>query len=154
MIQFAGPVTEVLGLAATRDAGAVTGVHAFVRHASGALGTMDVQVGCASQSTRFDFSGTTGDIAVKLFPEHVQILRGQVTPLSEIAAATSRAGEFILPLIGRKLRLSSADRHSRPHWHAMSGFVASLTDPNTDPPISADSVIPVLEVLDRLHAAL
>jgi predicted dehydrogenase len=155
-LQFAGPVRGVSGFRSLRDdlAGAVTEIYAIVNHESGVTATLDLQVKTASNYTRLELLGSSSDVLIELFPESFRLRRGQITPVTELQGDLSRLWDVAYPTLLERVRKPLVGRRAIPHYRVMQAFVESIEHPNLEPPVSAASVLPTLDLLDALHARL
>jgi predicted dehydrogenase len=152
-VHVGGPVQTILGFDAVTDpeSGAVTGLSALLEHETGSVSVLDFAVLASSQFIRIELFGSKSDASIKLWPESFVSRRGIINPVKEIKAEVRRTADFIAQNVADRLGRAGVKRRALPHYRVMSAFVDAIMQPELDVPVSADSAVHTLEVLDALH---
>jgi len=155
-IAFAGPVKKILDVrAATRPGRESTlAVNALVEHVTGVTGSVDLQLCSGAESVRVELHGSRGRVVVKFYPEGCAAYRGLITPLHELLEESKRTAQFAWGLAFEKLRLGSVSRRAISHARFLRQYVGFLQGRESCLPLSIEEVLPTVEFLDQLAAAV
>jgi predicted dehydrogenase len=155
-VYLAGPVRELLAVKTVYDhhLKATTRVYALVEHISGAIGVIDYQAFASSNFTHFEIYGTANDIRIKFFPNYYRLYSGRVNPLDELGYDFLRLWSFVVSSLSGKIRRQAVPRRVLPHYRLFRQFVDSLCDSSVPVPIPIESVVPTMELLERLGAKI
>jgi predicted dehydrogenase len=151
---FAGPVKRVLAVEARADQHlqCTTQIYALLEHESGAVGRIDLQLFASSNYTQVQVFGTANDATMKFSPESSYLYSGRVNPLDEALLAVKRTAGFVVPTLREKARPPVLARKARSHYRLFSGFAKALRCGDRPVPVSADEVLPTMELLETLAA--
>jgi predicted dehydrogenase len=154
-VHYAGPLRAMTGFHAVTDpeSGAVTSVSAMLEHEGGVHSVFDFAVLTPSRFIRVDLFGSRGDARIKLFPESFAVHAGAVHSLKEIRDEVRRTVDFVTQAAADRLG-ARVKRRALPHFRLIAAFVESLADPSREVPVTAESAVRTLEVLDALHARI
>lgn len=154
-VAFAGPVREVLAAYARRHAAdeSALSIEALVRHESGPVGSIDLQLCAGAESVRVELHGAARRVVLKFYPEGMVACSGVVTPLHEILAEAQRAAGYAWNAVAARLRAGGVSRRAQSHARFLREFVDFLEGRRERLPLSLEDALPTMEFLERLAAA-
>lgn len=155
-VAFAGPVKRILDVRAARQPvlDSTMAVHALVEHASGATGSVDLQLFAPAESVRVELHGSRKRIVLKFYPEGCACYGGLVTPLTELWAESERATRFAWSKAFEKLRPWRVSRRALSHWRFLQKYVEFLQGKESRLPLSIEESLPTVAFLDQLAASV
>ncbi|MFB3888909.1 MAG: Gfo/Idh/MocA family protein [Candidatus Bathyarchaeia archaeon] len=148
---FCGEHERIAGVHVNFDAklGITTDVSAVVEYKSGATGIIDVTALSSSIWNRIDVYGTAADLHLKFFPDSLTTSLGVLTPYQELKGELRRFFGYTGTMVFRGKGWYDRKYHAK----LIAGFVNAV-ETKSDPPVTIDSVLPVMKLLNDLRSSL
>ncbi len=155
-VAFAGPVKSIHAVHVTHnpELDSTVTVQALIEHASGAVGSLDLQLFSGAESVRVELHGSRRRAVLKFFPEGCACYSGQVTPLHELLAESRRAARFAWSVMRERFTPGIVSRRAISHWRFVKQYSEFLSGTQSRIPVSIEDILPTVAVLDQLAAAV
>ena len=155
-VAFAGPIRKILSVRSNyRDADENSRtIEALIEHSSGVTGSIDLRAFSGAESARVEIYGSRRHVELKFFPDGFASYSGVITPLHELWSDFVRAAAFGSNVVASALRTRGVSRQALSHFRFLEHFVNFLQGREARLPVSIADVLPTIELLGVLAAAV
>jgi predicted dehydrogenase len=155
-IAFAGPIRKILSVRTSyRDTEeSARTIEALIEHSSGVTGSIDLRASSGAESARVELHGSRRRVVLKFFPDGFASYGGVITPLHELWSAWTRSATFGWNVASSGLRSWGVSRRALCRARFLEHFVSYLQGREAWLPVSIEDVLPTIEFLGALEAAV
>ncbi len=155
-VAFAGPIRRILPARTNyRDADESTQtIEALIEHSSGVTGSIDLRAFSGAESARVELHGSRRHVVLKFFPDGFASYGGVITPLHELWSDCVRTAAFGRSVAASTLRPWGVSRQALSHFRFLEHFINFLQGREARLPVSIADVLPTIELLGALAAAV
>ena len=155
-VAFAGPIRKILSVRTSyRDAEeSARTIEALIEHSTGVTGSIDLRASSGAESARVELHGSRRRVVLKFFPDGFASYGGVITPLHELWSAWTRSATFGWNVASSGLRSWGVSRRALCRARFLEHFVSYLQGREAWLPVSIEDVLPTIEFLGALEAAV
>jgi predicted dehydrogenase len=155
-VALAGPIRRILSVRTNyRDVEeSARTIEALIEHCSGVTGSIDLRAFSGAESARVEIHGSRRHVVLKFFPDGFASYGGVITPLHELWSGWARTAAFGWNVAASKLRPWRVARPALSHFRFLEHFVNFLQGREARLPVSIADVLPTIELLGVLAAAV
>ena len=155
-VAFAGPIRRILsGRTNYRNAeDSSQTIEALIEHSNGVTGSIDLRAFSGAESARVEIHGSRRHVVLKFFPDGFASYGGVITPLHELWNDCARTAAFGSNVVASALRPWGVSRQALSHFRFLEHFVNFLQGREARLPVSIADVLPTIELLGVLAAAV